>query len=85
MSGTVTPNAELHLDIGHVRGPMPEVIRLWVGTKSGQGSLKTKADSEGEHWHAHVECPGIMSDRSELWIEVEDADGTRTAKGVTLR
>ena len=84
MSGDIEPNAELHVEITKVNGTTPEAIRLWVGTQSGDGSLKTKADDEGDHWHAHVECPRTTTGKIALWIEVEDANGKRIAKDVPL-
>ena len=84
MSGSVEPNSQLHVDVTHAGGPMPVEIRLWVGVKSGEGSLKSKADGNGGHWHGHVECPKSIDAEAKLWIEAESTDGTRTAKGLSL-
>ena len=84
MSGSVEPNSQLHVDVTHAGGPIPVEIRLWVGVKSGEGSLKSKADGNGGHWHGHVECPKSIDSDTKLWIEAESTDGTRTAKALPL-
>ena len=84
MSGSVSPNTQLHVDVTHAGGPIPVEIRLWVGVKSGEGSLKSKADGNGGHWHGHVECPKSIDSDTKLWIEAESTDGTRTAKALPL-
>lgn len=84
MSGSVEPNSQLHVDVIHLGGPIPVEIRLWVGVKSGEGSLKSKADGNGGHWHGHVECPKSIDSETKLWIETESTDETRTAKALPL-
>ena len=84
IEGTVTANAELHVEITAANADKISALRLWFGTQSGEESLKTKADDEGDHWHAHVECPSTIPNDSSLWIEVEDTDGTRLSKAVPL-
>jgi hypothetical protein len=53
----------------------PKAIRAWVGVESAEGSAKTKAEDEDKEWHAHVETPKPIPDKSQLWLEVETADG----------
>ncbi|MDG2053645.1 MAG: hypothetical protein P8J86_02960 [Phycisphaerales bacterium] len=84
IEGTVTANAELHVEITAANADEIKALRLWFGTQSGEDSLKTKADNEGDHWHAHVECPSTIPNDSSLWIEIEDANGTRLSKAVPL-
>ena len=84
IDGDATPNAELHIEITAANANEISDLRLWFGTKSGEGSLKTKADDEGDHWHAHVECPSTIADGSSLWIEVEDMDGKKLTKAIPL-
>ena len=84
IEGEPAPNAEIHVEMHHANGLMPEAVRLWYGPKSGEGAMKTKADAHDDHWHAHVECPGTITDQDSLWVEVEDADGNRIAKGIKL-
>ena len=83
-SGSATPNAEINLEIHHESGPVPEAIRLWFGPRSGEGSLKTRADGHDDHWHGHVECPGTITSQDALWIEVEDSEGNRVARSIKV-
>ena len=41
--GKKEPNAKLTVNIDHVSGPVPGTIRLWIGSHSGEGSVKSKA------------------------------------------
>lgn len=56
----------------------PTAIRAWVGTESGEGSLKVKAayDSVDGDYDAVVEVPANSSADAKLWVEVE-AGGKR--------
>ena len=85
VSGDIAPNSELHVDVIQTAGPTLDAIRLWVGEKSGVGSLKSKADAHGRHFHGHVEAPLTLSMDSALWIEAQDADGERSSSSVSLR
>ena len=76
------PEEELHIDLELTSGPMPEAIRLWIGTESGEGSMKTKAEMDGNNSHVHVTCPATITDATALWIEVKDANGQRSAVSV---
>ncbi len=78
--GTLAPGNEYHLDIALVDGPVGAVIRLWIGNEDGTGSMKTKADAHGDHYHAHVQAPLKLSNTSALWIDVQSTDG-QTGKG----
>ena len=87
MTGMLQPNSGLHLNINHKNGPIPGAIRFWVGTQSGEGSIKSKADSHGHHWHAQVQCPNVITDETALWVEIEQrVSGTvaprRSAKSI---
>jgi len=81
----VKPDAEVHLDIDHEAGPAPAAVRLWIGVESGKGSLRAKADGGDGRFHGHVEAPAKIGADTALWIEVEDADGNRTAGSLPLR
>ena len=78
--GTLAPGNEYHLDIALVHGSEGAVIRLWIGNEDGTGSMKTKADAHGDHYHAHVQAPLKLSNTSALWIDVQSTDG-QTGKG----
>ena len=83
-SGTAEPNAEIHMTINHISGPRPDAIRIWFGPKSGEGTMKSKAGGHDDHWHAHVECPGMITHSDALWIEIEGGDGTRESKAIRM-
>jgi hypothetical protein len=85
VSGDIAPNSELHVDVIQTAGPTLDAIRLWVGEKSGVGSLKSKADAHDRHFHGHVEAPLTLSMDSALWIEAQDAAGERSLSSVSLR
>lgn len=52
-------------------------IRIWVGNEAGEGSIKQKAGADGGgHYHAHVELDETWPEDSQVWIEIETADGS---------
>ena len=83
-SGHAAPDVELHIDVTTTRGPAPSAVRLWVGTRSGEGSPMSKGDEADGHWHLHLDCPSSLTDEMALWIEAESADGTRLAESIPL-
>lgn len=84
VGGEPEPNATLHLDLKHKSGPMPATIRVWVGDKSASGSIKGKASGSHGEYHADAMCPAELEEAAALWIELESADGTRTAGSLSL-
>ena len=84
LSGDISPNSEVPVEIVHSGGPMPESVRLWFGDESATGALKVKADSTGTNFHAHVETPSKINATDALWIEVESASGERTSQSVLI-
>ena len=82
--GTKQPNALLQINIHHVSGPIPDTIRVWIGSRSGEGSVKNKAHGHDDHWHAEATFPDVVTSRTSLWIEVPDADGKRVATGMPI-
>ena len=51
-------------------------IRIWVGKKDGEGSVKKKIDNpskDGDH-DVHVELPKKLTKESKLWVEIEKKD-----------
>jgi hypothetical protein len=61
-----------------ITGGKPKAVRFWVGTESGEGSVKAKADEETtDHWHTHVEVPDPLPPGSKFWAEVEPPQGER--------
>ena len=53
----------------------PTAIRAWVGSESGEGSLKSKAafDSADGDYDAVIEVPAAPPADAKLWVEVEAA------------
>jgi len=84
-SGTAEPNAEIHMQINLVSGTKPEVIRLWFGPKSGEGTMKSKAGGHDDHWHGSIVCPGTITSQDSLWVEVQYSDSNKTATSIRLR
>jgi hypothetical protein len=84
MAGTMKPAAQMHVDIVQTAGPDLAVLRLWIGTASGVGSLKAKAHSRGRRAHVHVEVPTPLAPGAALWFEAEDGSGTRETTSLPL-
>ncbi len=63
----------------------PSVVRFWIGTESGRGSVKAKAEIEGDHWHTHAEIPAPLPEGSKLWVEIETDKGEKTVVGFDLK
>lgn len=86
LEGAVTPGAEATFDIGVTGGAgKPAAVRVWVGTQDGKGSIKGKAEAEGDGWHAHTEVPKPLPAGSKLWVEVETARGEKHTVGFELK
>ena len=61
---------------GYPAGAKPKAVRFWVGTESGDGSVKAKADEESpDNWHTHVEVPKPLPAGAKFWAQVEPASG----------
>ena len=84
VGGEPEPNATLHIDLEHKSGPMPAAVRVWVGDESATGSIKGKASGSHGDYHADATCPAELQEAAALWIELESADGTRTAGSLPL-
>ncbi|MEE2907972.1 MAG: hypothetical protein VX527_09100 [Planctomycetota bacterium] len=84
IEGEPHPGVELHVEARYVSGSIPEDIRLWFGPKSGEGAMKVLAHVHDDHWHAHVECPGTITNQDSLWVEIQGSDGDRVAKSIRL-
>lgn len=69
--------------------PRVVAVRFWIGDASGKGAIKAKASiediAEPTRWHTHAEIPDPMPPGSRLWVEVEDAEGTRTLASFELK
>lgn len=84
--GDVKPGGEATFDIAVSGGVgKPAAVRLWVGTQDAAGSVKAKAEPEGDGWHAHVEVPNPLPAGAKLWVEVESASGEKAAAGFDLK
>ena len=83
--GTLRPNAEYHIEIALVAGTPGAVVRLWIGDESGVGSMKSKADGHGDHYHAHAIVPKEINEKTALWIEVQSVTGDRATGKIALQ
>ena len=71
----VKPGGEGAFDVV-ITGGKPKAVRFWVGTESGEGSVKAKADEETtDNWHTHAEVPDPLPAGSKFWVEVEPPTG----------
>jgi|GEM_PF-1890236 len=82
--GEIRPNATIHVEIEHTAGRIPAAIRLWVGTESGENSLKSKASRSGGKYIAKAELPAELTHEDALWIEIETSDGERILGSIAL-
>lgn len=84
MTGAIAPKADMHFDIVQTSGPTLATLRLWIGEEAAIGSLKSKSDAHDKHFHAHVKAPNTLSMDSRLWLEAQDASGTRQRASLPL-
>ena len=83
--GTLKPNSEYHLEIALIEGIPGATVRLWIGESDGIGSMKTKADGHGDHYHAHVQSPAQINDKTALWIKVQTIKGDIGIGSIALK
>lgn len=87
-SGAIAAGAELHVELRvSPEQPIPRAIRLWVGTESGRGSEKAKAEAVKDApgaFGAHVELPDPIPADSRLWISIESESGQATKGAIAL-
>jgi hypothetical protein len=75
MDEPVAPGGEGAFDVV-ITGGKPKAVRFWVGTESGEGSVKAKAEEETpDNWHTHAEVPKPVPAGSKFWVEVEPPTG----------
>ena len=75
MDEPVKPGGEGAFDVV-ITGGKPKAVRFWVGTETGEGSVKAKAEEETpENWHTHAEVPDPLPPGSKFWVEVEPPTG----------
>jgi hypothetical protein len=75
--GDVKPGEEADFDVRFPAGSKrPETLRGWIGAESGQGSMKTRFQNEGDTtMHGHIVVPKPLAEGSLAWFEVEAASG----------
>jgi hypothetical protein len=73
-AGAITAGKEGAIDMVFPAGkPRPGTVRAWVGVESGEGSMKSKLDKEGDRAvHGHFEVPSPIPAGSKIWIEIEE-------------
>ena len=84
VKGTLSPGAEIDVELVQTSGSPAIAIRLWVGNESGVGSAKTKSHSHGASHHAVPQAPNPLPANSALWIEIESAMGERESGSIAL-
>ena len=83
--GESQPGKEIAVELTLTEGAEPTSIRTWVGTNTGVGARKAKAEKEeGGHYHAHVELPPAILPNHALWIEVQEASGKRVKASLSF-
>lgn len=84
IKGTLSPGAEIDVELLQTSGSPAIAIRLWVGIETGVGSAKTKSHSHGASHHAVPQAPNPLPANSALWIEIESAMGERESGSIAL-
>lgn len=80
-AGGMAAGAESHIELRlSPDQPAPKAIRVWIGGENGRGSVKSRADSDGKLFSAHVVAPNPIPADGKLWIAIEPVNG-QTAKG----
>lgn len=82
-TGPATAGEVVTLNVRLTDGSMPDTIRLWYGRESGVGSMKSKGDAHGDHFHADVEIPGEDIENAALWLEVVSSEGSKATQSVS--
>ena len=82
--GDVKAGADAAIDVWVNGGKAGNSVRFWIGTEDAKGSVKAKAEVEGDHWHTHAEVPDPMPAGSKLWVEVEGDGGAKVVVGFDL-
>ena len=82
----IKPGGEGAFDLVITGGGKPKAVRFWVGTESGEGSVKAKAEEETpENWHVHTEVPDPLPPGSKFWAEVEPPTGEKFTVSFDLK
>ena len=55
----------------------PKAVRGWVGTETGKGAIKSKAEDEKTEYHLHHEVAQPLPPKNKLWLELETATGKK--------
>jgi hypothetical protein len=63
----------------------PSAVRAWIGAENAQGSVKGKAEVEGDGYHLHVEVPKPIPAAAKLWVEIEGDRGTKVVTSFALK
>jgi hypothetical protein len=75
MDEPVKPGGEGAFDVV-ITGGKPKAVRFWIGSETGEGSVKAKAEEETtDNWHTHAEVPDPLPPGSKFWVEVEPPTG----------
>lgn len=84
--GDLKPDADAPVDVWVSGGKARVVaVRFWIGGADAKGSIKAKAEIEGDHWHTHVETPSTIASDARLWVEIEAEGGAKTVASFDLK
>ncbi|MEY3230564.1 MAG: hypothetical protein RL689_653 [Planctomycetota bacterium] len=84
--GDLKPDADAPVDVWVSGGKARVVaVRFWIGGADAKGSIKAKAEIEGDHWHTHVETPSTIAPDARLWVEIEAEGGAKTVASFDLK
>lgn len=84
--GDLKPDADAPVDVWVSGGKARVVaVRFWIGAADAKGSIKAKAEIEGDHWHTHVETPSTIAPDARLWVEIEAEGGAKTVASFDLK
>ena len=82
----IEPGVEVEIDLEFPAGKaLPPIVRGWIGTQDGVGSVKATFGAEGERgMHAHLDVPKPLPAGSKLWVEIEPAGAAKVAGAFNL-
>jgi hypothetical protein len=83
--GEIKAGSDAPVDIWVSGGSPVAAVRFWIGTEDGQGSVKAKAEIEGDHWHTHCDVPSPLPAGAKLWVEVEAESGEKSVCSFELK
>jgi hypothetical protein len=84
MHGEAEAGKDAAVTVKITGGPQPTVVRVWIGSENGRGTVKAKLDGKDGSYHGHCMTPNPMPEDAALWVNIEDADGGGAKGSVAL-